>query len=161
MDPKERDVLIARYRDGYAAIVESLVKITPEELDARPGPGKWTVREIVHHLADSETTAAIRIRRLLAEDRPEIKGYDQDEFARRLHYDRPHETSLQLFKVVRESTAELLERMSPDDWRREGTHSEAGRYTPETWLTIYAAHAHKHAQQIRAARDAARKQTTA
>ena len=161
MDQKERDVLIGRYRDGYAAIVESLVKITPEELDARPGPGKWTVREIVHHLADSETTAGIRIRRLLAEDRPEIKGYDQDEFARRLHYDRPHETSLLLFKVVRESTAELLERMSPDDWLREGTHSEAGRYTPETWLTIYAAHAHKHANQIRAARDAARKQATA
>ena len=76
---------------------------------------------------------------------PEIKGYDQDEFARRLHYDRPHETSLELFKVVRESTAELLERMSPADWLREGTHSEVGRYTPETWLTIYAAHAHKHA----------------
>jgi hypothetical protein len=158
MDQQERDALIGRYRSGYTAIAEALVKITPEELDARPGPGKWTVREIVHHLADSETTAGIRIRRLLAEDRPEITGYDQDEFARRLHYDRPHETSLQLFKVVRESTAELLERMSPSDWLREGTHSESGRYTPETWLTIYAAHAHKHANQIRAARDAARKQ---
>jgi hypothetical protein len=158
MEQQERNTLIDRYRDGYAAIAEALVKITPEELDARPGAGKWTVREIVHHLADSETTAAIRIRRLLAEDRPEIKGYDQDEFARRLHYDRPHETSLQLFKVIRESTAELLERMAPSDWLREGTHSEMGRYTAETWLTVYGAHAHKHANQIRAARDAARKQ---
>ena len=158
MDKQERDNLIAQYRDGYAAIAEAMIRITTEELDGRPGSGRWTVREIVHHLADSEMTAAIRLRRLLAEDRPEIKGYDQDEFARRLHNDRPHETSLLLFKVVRESTAELLERMSSDDWMREGTHSEAGRYTPETWLTIYAAHAHKHALQIRAARDAARKQ---
>jgi hypothetical protein len=158
MDKQEREELIAQYRDGYATIAEALLKITPEELDGRPGAGRWTVREIVHHLADSEMTAAIRLRRLLAEERPEIKGYDQDEFARRLHYDRPHETSLELFKYARASTAELLERMQPADWLREGTHSEVGRYTVDTWLGIYAVHAHRHALQIRAARDAARKQ---
>jgi hypothetical protein len=159
MDQQERDKLIAQYRDGYATIAEAVLKITDEELDGRPGPGKWSAREIVHHLADSEMTAAIRLRRLLAEAQPEIKGYDQDEFARRLHYDRPHQTSLELFKYVRESTAEILERMQPADWLREGTHSEMGRYTPETWLSVYSVHAHKHALQIRAARDAARKQT--
>lgn len=152
MDPKERETLIAQYRDGYAAVAEALLKITSKELDARPGPGKWTAREIVHHLADSEMTAGVRLRRLLAEDRPQIQGYDQDEFARRLHYDRPHEASLELFRTVRQATAELLERMQPGDWLREGTHSEVGRYTPETWLQIYAEHAHRHARQIRAAR---------
>lgn len=159
MEQQERDRLIEQYRGGYAAIAEALLKATDEELDGRPGPGKWSAREIVHHLADSEMTAAIRLRRLLAEERPEIQGYDQDEYARRLHYDRPHAISLELFKYVRDSTAELLERMSQSDWQREGTHSEVGRYTPETWLKIYAQHAHKHALQIRAARDAARKQT--
>jgi hypothetical protein len=152
MDQEERKTLIARYRDGYSAILEALLRITPEELDARPGPGRWSPREIVHHLADSEMTAGIRLRRLLAEDRPQIQGYDQDEFARRLHYDRPHETSLELFKYVRTSTAEILERMQPADWLREGTHSEMGRYSAETWLSVYAAHAHKHARQIREAR---------
>jgi hypothetical protein len=156
MDQGEREKLIAQYRDGYATVVEALMKITPEELDARPAPGKWTAREIVHHLADSEITAGIRLRRLLAEEHADIKGYDQDEFARRLHYDRPHEGSLELFKAVRESTAELLVRMQPADWVREGRHDEVGRYTPETWLTIYGGHAHKHALQIRAARAAAR-----
>jgi hypothetical protein len=68
-----------------------------------PGPGRWSAREIVHHLADSEMTAAIRLRRLLAEERPAIQGYDQEEFARRLHYDRPHEASLELFRAVREA----------------------------------------------------------
>ena len=155
MDQQERKTLIAQYRDGYAAIAEALLKITPEELDARPGPGRWTPREIVHHLADSEMTSAVRLRRLLAEDRPAIVGYDQDEFARRLHYDRPHDSSLELFKYARLATAELLERMTEAEWQREGTHSEMGRYTVENWLKIYAEHAHKHARQIRAARGAA------
>lgn len=157
MDQQEREKLIAQYRDGYTAVAEALLKITEDELDARPGPGRWTVREIVHHLADSETTSAIRLRRLLAEERPVIHGYDQDRFATRLHYDRPHESSLQLFKYARLATAELLERLEPAEWLREGTHSESGRYTVETWLTIYAEHAHKHARQIRVARGAAKK----
>lgn len=157
MDGHERERLIALYRNGYAAVAESLLRITPEELDARPGPGRWSPREIVHHLADSEMTAAIRLRRLLAEDRPTVHGYDQDEFARRLFYDRPYETSLELFSLVRQSTAELLERMTPADWLRQGTHTEIGPYSAETWLRIYAEHAHKHARQIQAARAAAAK----
>ena len=160
MDQQERERLIAQYRDGYSAIAEALLKITPEELDARLGPGRWSAREIVHHLADSEMTSAVRLRRLLVEDRPAIQGYDQDEFSRRLHYDRPHESALELFRYVRLTTAELLERLQPSDWLREGTHSENGRYTVETWLTIYAEHAHRHARQIRQARSAAEGQKT-
>ena len=56
MDTEERKALIGQYRDGYAAVAEALLKITPEEIDARPAPNKWTAREIVHHLADSEMT---------------------------------------------------------------------------------------------------------
>lgn len=159
MDDETRKALIGQYRAGYSTVVEALRKITTEELDARPAPGKWTVREIVHHLADSEMTAAIRLRLLLAQDRPAIQGYDQDEFARRLYYDRPHETSLELFRYAREATAEILERLTPAEWRRDGTHSELGAYGVETWLEIYAAHAHQHAAQIRAARGAAQQPT--
>ena len=159
MDDDKRQALIAQYRAGYSTVAEALLRITTEELEARPVPGKWTVREIVHHLADSEMTAAVRLRLLLAQDRPAIQGYDQDEFARRLYYDRPHETSLELFRYARESTAELLERLSPAEWGREGTHSEVGAFGVEKWLEIYAPHAHKHASQIRAARGAAKKQT--
>jgi hypothetical protein len=155
MDTEERTKLIAQYRDGYSAVAEALLKITPEELDARPAPNRWTAREIVHHLADSEMTSAIRLRRLLAEDHPQIQGYDKEEFARRLHYERPHESSLEAFRYARTTTAELLECLQPADWLREGTHSENGRYTVETWLRIYAEHAHKHARQIREARASA------
>ena len=152
MDLEERNKLIAQYRDGYAAIAAVLLKITPEELDAKPGPDRWSTREILHHLADSEMTAAVRLRLLLAQDRPTIHGYDQDQFARTLHYDRPHETSLELFRWSRESTAELLELLTPEEWLREGTHTEAGPFGVEAWLKTYAGHAHRHARQISEAR---------
>ena len=155
MEADERKNLIEQYRRGYEAVVAALLKITPDELDVKPGPKKWSVREIVHHLADSEMIAAARLRYLLGQDRPTIHGYDQDEFARRLYYDRPHEVSLELFRIVRESTAEILDRLTPAEWIREGTHTQAGAYGVESWLKTYAAHAHKHATQIRIARDAA------
>jgi hypothetical protein len=159
VDAEERKKLVEQYRRGYEAVSEALLKIGAEELDARPAPTKWSVREILHHLADSEMTAAVRLRFLLAQDRPTIQGYDQDEFARRLYYDRPHEVSLELFRLVRESTAEILDRLTPAEWLREGTHTEVGPYGVDGWLKTYASHAHKHATQIRVARDAAAKRS--
>jgi len=155
MATSSRDEQIEQYRQGYAAITAALNEITPAGLDAREGEGEWSPREIVHHLADSEMTSAIRLRLLVATDRPRITGYDQEEFARRLHYDRPIEPSLSAFKAARETTAAILDRMTEDDWQRGGTHSESGAYTVMDWLAIYAAHAHDHADQIRRARAAA------
>ena len=157
MDRTERDRLIGLYRDGYRAVVEALHNITEEELAARPAPGKWSPRDIVHHLADSEMTAAIRLRLLVATDRPTIHGYDQDGFSRSLYYDRPHEVSLSAFRYAREATAQILDRLTEDQWLREGTHTESGAYSVHKWLKIYAEHAHSHARQIVEARDAAKK----
>jgi len=155
METEARRRLIGKYADGYRAVTEALQGITDKELDVRPAPGKWSAREIVHHLADSEMASAIRLRRLIAEDRPVIQGYDQDEYARRLYYQRPIQASLDAFRAARETTAQLLERMTEAEWAREGTHSESGRYTVERWLEIYADHAHNHADQIRRARASA------
>jgi hypothetical protein len=156
MDPETRQRLVKKYQEGYRVVADALHGASDAELDAHPAPGKWSAREIVHHLADSEMTSAIRLRLLLAEDRPAIKGYDQDEFARKLHYDRPIAASLEAFRAARWTTGELLDRMTEADWAREGTHTEVGRYTAEGWLRIYADHAHNHADQIRRARAAAR-----
>jgi hypothetical protein len=153
----ERDNLMAQYKDGYRAVAEALAGATDVELDARPAPGKWSAREIVHHLADSEMTSAVRLRLLIATPNPSIVGYDQDEFARRLYYDRPIAASLDAFAAARRVNAEILDRLSEADWLRQGTHSEHGPYSVMRWLEIYAAHAHAHADQIRMARGAARK----
>jgi hypothetical protein len=149
MDAAQRAKLIQQYRDGYNQVVRALDGFPAAKLTARPFAGKWTAAEIVHHLADSETTSAIRIRKLLAEPFPVIQGYDQEHYAQALHYqERPIEPSLQAFRYARETTAQLFDHMTDADWRKLGWHSEAGSYHTERWLEIYAAHAHGHAEQI-------------
>lgn len=154
MTSEERQQLIARYKDGYAEVTRALENFPADALTAKAIPGKWSAAEIIHHLADSETTSAIRLRRLLVEDDPVIQGYDQDAFAEKLHYNiREIQPALDAFRCARATTDQILDLMTEDDWRREGTHSESGTYSTEDWLTIYAAHAHNHAAQIRRLRE--------
>lgn len=148
----DRAQLLDRYRGGYAAVEAAVAEIADEELD-RPGPdGGWSARQVAHHLADSEGVAFVRLRRLIAEDEPVIIGYDEPEYARRLHYDRPIGSSLAVLRAVRDASLELLESLSPAEWDRAGTHTESGAYSVDDWLQIYASHSHEHAEQIRAAR---------
>lgn len=148
MNTEDRKKLIQKYRAGVDAVIEAVNGLSEASLDNSAAGGEWTPREIVHHLADSEMTSAIRLRRLLAEDSPRIDGYDEEEFARRLHYDRPIENSLAALKAARETTADILEKLTEEEWQRSGTHSELGPYSVEGWLEIYVSHAHDHAEQI-------------
>ena len=143
--------MIKHYREGPAALEQAIAACSEAELD-RSAEG-WTPREIIHHTADSEMTSAIRLRKLLAEERPVIPGYDEELFARRLHYgERPLQGSLTAIRGARESSASLLDQLSEEEWAREGTHAESGPYSVQTWLEIYAAHCHDHAEQIRRTR---------
>jgi hypothetical protein len=155
MTQARRQELIARYRDGYEQVTRALEGLSPEALGAHPIAGKWSAREIVHHLADSESISAQRLRKLLVEDHPVIHGYDQEVWARRLRYnERDIAPALEAFRAARATTAQLLESMTEAEWTREGWHTESGRYSAEVWLEIYAAHAHEHARQIRRLREA-------
>jgi hypothetical protein len=146
-----RTDLIELYRTGYADVEDAVAGLTDADLDHPAPDDGWTARQVVHHLADSEATAYVRLRRLIAEDEPRILGYDEPEYARRLHYDRPIATSLAVLKAVRAASLELLDALTPAEWERRGTHSESGPYAVDDWLRIYAAHSHDHANQIRAA----------
>lgn len=149
MTDEERKKLIEQYSMGFDVVSESLDGFPKDKLGARPFAGKWSACEIIQHLADSEMISAIRLRRLLAEDNPVIQAYDQEEFARKLRYhERDHESALWALRAARATTVDLLHSMSASDWTRAGTHPEHGKYTPENWLRIYAAHAHNHANQI-------------
>ena len=156
MDRAERARLIDKYKDGYREVTAALEGASDRELDARPAPGKWTAREIVHHLADSEMTSAVRLRLLVAEENAAIRPYDEKQFAAKLHYGRPIASSLAAFHAARHSTGELLDAMTEADFAKTGTHPEHGSYGVERWLEIYAEHAHNHADQIRRARASAK-----
>jgi hypothetical protein len=148
--PEERAALVARYRAGYAAFAAAVADAGHAGLD-RAAEGGWTGRQVVHHLADSELTSAVRLRRLLAEDAPEIVGYDEARFADVLHYDRPVAAALRAVEAARETSAELLDRLTEEDWRRTGTHTESGAYGVEVWLRTYADHPYDHTRQLRRA----------
>lgn len=148
MDRETRQSLLAEYRNGYTDIAAALEGITEAELDARSSPTDWTVREVVHHLADSEIVSATRLRRLIAEESPLIVGYDEDEYARRLHYDRPVTLSLDLFRAARLSNCELLDALTEEEWQRSGTHNQMGEYGVGVWLKVFTNHVKAHANQI-------------
>lgn len=147
----DRQGLLDRYATGFAEVANAIDGVDDEALD-RHGPGGWSARMVVHHLADSESMAYIRLRRLIAEDDPLIAGYDEEAWAERLHYDRPIETSLEVLQAVRGASEQLLRSLTPAEWARTGTHSNDGPYSVDRWLENYARHASDHAEQIRRAR---------
>jgi hypothetical protein len=155
MTASERAPLIAAYREGYASIVKTLEKITPAELDFKIAPKKWSCREIVLHLADTETISGYRLQRLLTEHAPYIAGFDQDVYAQRFQYaSRPIEPALATLKTAIDNTLQIVDTMSEADWRRTGEHAESGPYSPVEWLKGRASHVRGHAEQILRNREA-------
>lgn len=150
----ERADLIEKYAAGFSEVQRSLEGFPADKLREKPFAGKWSATEIIHHLADSEMNSAIRLRKLLAEEKPLIYGYDQDVFAEILRYnERSFAPSLAAFRFARETCMQIIPLIKEEDWKREGWHTESGIYTTETWLEVYAAHAHGHADQIARLRD--------
>ena len=148
----DRLALLEQFRTGSQAIDAALAGITDEELDRVPAGGGWTARQVAHHLADSEAMAYTRLRRLVADEDPQIQGYDEPRWAKRLHYERPIAEAVAVTHAVRAASLSLLESLTPQEWERHGIHSESGAYSVDRWLEIYASHPHEHAAQIRAAR---------
>jgi len=150
MTSEERDALVARYRDGADEFRTAIADVSDGELDRIGIEGEWTIREIAHHLADSELASAVRLRRLIAEDEPLIDGYDEEAYVRRLHAaDRPIATSVDAAAAARASSLTILEALTDDEWERTGRHSESGSYSVEAWLRTYANHPSDHADQAR------------
>ena len=151
MTAAERKVLIDQYAAGPARLRAALATVPPEALQWRPAPGEWSAHEVVVHCADSESNSYCRVRYLLAEPDPVIVGYDQERWARDFDYHAlPLEPALATVDAVRGNTVPLLRRLPEDAWRREGRHTESGRYGMLDWLRVYADHLEGHARQIEA-----------
>jgi uncharacterized damage-inducible protein DinB len=129
--------------------------LSAQQLSRPEAPGKWSVRQVLRHLVDSEIVWSWRLRLVLAQDRPALTGYDQDAWAQRLHYaDADPEESLQEFAVLRRGNLRLLESAGPDELKRVGVHSERGDESVEHMIRLYAGHDILHLRQIERIRSA-------
>ena len=123
--------------------------VPPARLLKREAPGKWAVNQVVQHLADSDLVWGWRLRMVLAHDRPQITGYDQDAWADRLHYDEADVAdALDMFRVLRRANLRLLTRASAEELERVGVHSERGEESVAHMMKLYAGHDLLHLRQI-------------
>jgi hypothetical protein len=143
------------FRRGPQILDAAIEGVSKEESMFAPFPGKWTIREIVRHLADTELVVGMRLRQMIAEDRPLMALFDQDLWADRLHYNQcdPHESAT-LFRVMRDDISKILDVLPAEAFTRVGLHPERGAGTLGEWVTRFGAHVEKHAGQIRAIREA-------
>jgi uncharacterized damage-inducible protein DinB len=122
--------IIAEYEAGIEALRKSVAGLTPEQIQARPVPGKWSTQEVVSHLADTEIYFTDRIIRTLMLERPLLLDVDERPYIQKLglqDFDLTEE--LDLFASLRRHAARLLKRQSPDAWQRKGVHTGTGVVT--------------------------------
>src|SRR5215510_3123941 len=141
--------LLERYRRGPEVLAMVLTGVFGEEEDFVTAPGKWSIREIIAHLADSELVGAHRMRLVIAEDNPTLTAFDQDAWTRNLDYARRKPTqSLDTFRRLRAENYELLKDLPESAFDRVGMHTENGPMTLRRLLEGYAGHAESHARQL-------------
>jgi len=123
--------------------------LSDEQVHQPEAEGKWSVRDVLQHLADSELVWGFRLRMALAQDRPRLVGYDQDLWAVRLHYEEADpKQALEQFGVLRQSNLNLLRGASEDDLQRVAVHAERGEQTIEQMVRLCAGHDLVHLNQV-------------
>ena len=145
---------LERFRRGPELLAMVLTGVYGDETDFALAPGKWSIRQVIAHLADSELVGAQRFRQVIAEDNPPLGAFDQDAWARNLDYARKQpKQSLESFRRVRAENYELLKSLPESAFERTGVHSERGAVTLRQLLDTYAEHAESHARQMQAIRE--------
>lgn len=132
------------------AALQRVIDSTPDDVLARPeAPGKWSMRHVLAHLADSDLVWGWRLRLILAQDRPPLTGYDQDRWSTRLGYaDSDPRDCVAMFTILRKMNLRLLDRAAPEDLLRVGVHVERGEETLAHQLKLYAGHDILHLNQL-------------
>lgn len=131
------------------ALEQFLAGVPAQAVNTPEAPGKWSIREVVQHLGDSELVGGFRFRMILAHDRPPLQGYDQDLWADRLRYrEADVRDAFDQFTALRRANLRLWKRLGPDDLKRAGVHAERGEESVERLLRLYAAHDLLHLRQL-------------
>jgi hypothetical protein len=141
----------AQYEAATRQFHELITSLSQSELDLSDAEG-WTPRQVIHHVADSEAQSYARLRRLIAEPGTTIQGYDEGKWAANptLGYSETDvANSIAVFTAVRNSSHQLILRLTEKELDNSGTHSESGEYSIRTWLETYINHPKDHAAQIK------------
>jgi hypothetical protein len=146
---------LERFRRGAEVLATVLTGAAGEEVDYAPAPGKWTIRQIMAHLADAELVGAHRLRLVIAEESPALTSFDENAWTRNLDYARRKPTqSLETFRRLRAENYDLLKELPESAFDRTGVHSANGPVTLRSLLAGFADHAENHARQLQAIRAA-------
>lgn len=149
MNPQSRAELLLAYAQGPRILKEALASYPTEALDFTPGAGKWSLRQIVLHLAESEVQAYVRARTIIAEPGKPVLAYDQDRWAATLDgAAQPLEEAVDLFRLLREMISRQLRGLPEEAWSRFAVQSERGAMTLEQWLAGYEKHLREHLAQM-------------
>ena len=132
-----------------AKLARLLKSVSPAKTRKRPAPGKWSIAEIVAHIADTELVGGYRIRAILGAPGSQVIGFDQDVWVTALHYDQRNvRKSLEQYRVLREANLAMLKTLAPEQWKHHGIHNERGTETIETIVRMFAGHDLNHFRQI-------------
>jgi uncharacterized damage-inducible protein DinB len=147
-EPSSIGELLGQYERGAAQLREAVAGMTPEQLHARPIAGKWSTHEVVCHLADAEMLYADRIKRVIVENQPTLPGLDPDLHAKLAIVERNATEEVELVDLIRKQVLCILRTLRPDDFQRQGIHTEAGPMTIETLLRRVTGHIPHHVRFI-------------
>lgn len=141
--------VVESFASGYSKVAQAVEGLSVEAVNFKPNPSSWSVKEIIVHLADTESVLIQRMKKVLAEDNPLLTAFDQDLWAERLNYAGADvSVSLELIRLQRESFLPTLRRLNPEDWQRAGIHTEAGKLTFSDIVNKAVTHLEGHIGQI-------------
>lgn len=144
----ERTARIAQIADYPPVLRDAVQGLSDSQLDTPYRDGGWTVRQVVHHVADSHANAFLRCRWVVAEEHPTLKTYDQDVWAQFQDSKLPLDSSLRIIDGLHERWSAFLSSLSEPEWSRKAHHPERGEVTLDDLLVMYSDHGSNHARQI-------------
>ena len=151
MTPAERHSKIVAYGEADERLIGALKQFPKEMWQYKPGPNRWSIHEIIVHLADSEANSYIRCRRFIAEPGASVMAYDENRWADLLNYHCQNpEEALELFRLLRRLSHRLIKDLPDAAWSNTVDHPENGIMTMDDWLGVYTSHVPDHIQQMRA-----------
>jgi hypothetical protein len=148
---EERLQKIEQYGRGFDLLMAALSKVPREAWTFKPSPTEWSVHEIIVHMADSESMAALRVRKLIVEPGSTLMAYEEAKWADALDYlSQSTDDALQIIKMARQTTYHLLKTLPDEVFSHSVTHPEYSEpYTFDKWLNIYSRHIPDHVEQLK------------